>query len=317
VIEDGLGDEILSGDEIRELLRDELRPEPATEAAAGDELQSVLVVSRREDEVALLRERLELHGASVTVVRNPFTALDQLRTAHYRAILTDLELWASGGLLLFERWRPLPSRPLLVFVADRGQEPPETIAGRLRRSGAAAVLFRPLRARDVEEAALAVLGPSEEPPSGEEEPPRAAPAIEDGASVEELGWLRLFFHASRALRTTRGTERRIRALVSLIEEHLGPALVAVGWSERGRSRVIASTTRSADAQSMLQSLRSVEESSGGQALVVHSAGGSKAPEGAVSLVMAGLSGARQFREDLRHLLAQATGEAGASGPESE
>lgn len=306
MIENGLGDEILSGDEIRELLRDDPSPEPAAQASAGDELQSVLIVSRRRDDVSLLRDRLEAHGASVTVVRNPFAALDQLRTAHYRALVTDLGLWASGGLLLFERWRPLSSRPALVFVADRGEEAPETVAARLRRSGAVDVLFRPLRARDLEAAVLELLSRPRESPAPDRALPgdagtapgdEARPAevdVED-AAASELGWLRLFFHASRMLRATEGVEPRLRALVALLDDHVGPSLAAAGWRDGRRSLLLASTDRAADARSALQSLRPVEEAEEDGILIV---------SGSVSLLLGGAPDAHRYRADLEHLLGQ-------------
>ena len=129
----------LSGEELRELLRDAPLEEGMPADAKPPASKHVMLVSRRRDDLDLLRTRLEAHGAAVTIVRNPFSALDQLRRAVYEGVVADIDLWADDASLLIDRMRPRETGVPLLLVADRARDPDGRLECRLREAGAMAV----------------------------------------------------------------------------------------------------------------------------------------------------------------------------------
>jgi CheY-like chemotaxis protein len=233
----------LSGEEIRELLRDDaLGAEPVAEGPPGASRPSsghVLLVSRRKDDLGLFRSRLEAHGASVTIVRNPFSALDQIRRAVFEGVVTDLGLWANDGELLLDRVRPRDSGLPLLFIADRLRDEDGRLRTRLRGAGAFDVVFRPYSAADVERAAAELVSAAEAPPAATS-PPAQVPS--EGTSRGEVRWLRFFFHAQRAARAPSDGTLRLRAILDAAREHLAASSCAffVGGAT-GRFALIAGT----------------------------------------------------------------------------
>ena len=163
MIEDSFEKEILSGEEVRELLRDDFPAEDASpggpvspESPAASAALHVLLVSKRGGDTGLLRSRLEAIGAHVCAVRNPFSALDHLRSFPVDAIITELGLWAEDGALLFDRVRALGKEVPVLFLAERIRDPRGDLEERALRAGAWRVLFQPLQAGEAEEAVRAL-----------------------------------------------------------------------------------------------------------------------------------------------------------------
>ncbi|MBI4601276.1 MAG: response regulator [Planctomycetes bacterium] len=278
MIEDTTGGGLISDEEIRELLA-EPAPPPADQpgavagqpgvaayqprAAAGHE-RRVLLVSRRDGDAALLRARLEARGAVVHVVRQPFRALDVLRGLPLDAVVTDLELWADDGALLFDRIRVLGRAIPVLLVGDGpGAE------DRALRAGAWGFLARPFDAGAVERAARSLLEAAGEPPgacAGEpalegagELPPQETPAAPPRAAEEaaagpappvgappaargaerdaEIPWLRLHLALSRLAREWDPLDARARSVLELVREVLAPSAALLLYEDRGRLAV--------------------------------------------------------------------------------
>jgi CheY-like chemotaxis protein len=230
------GESLLTEEEIRELLSDV--PASREEGGNGDADASVnggtriLFLSRRGADAALLRARLEARGAVLQVVRNPFTALDRMRVAPPEAIVTDLDLWADDGALLFDRLARLPSAVPVVFLArSRGDQ--ARIDERLRKAGAWEVLFQPFDAGEAESAARRLLDAARGVPVARSSPPElegippcssGGPAGESSRPAEELG-------PSGELEGLDGlAERDVDARSSLLES---------GEGTGGESRLVA------------------------------------------------------------------------------
>ncbi len=232
--------EPLSAAEIRGLLGDEAAADPDVPAAAGDRgsalRRRVLLVSRDEDEVRLLRGVLGGLGIDCSVVRNPFSALDQIRLRGFDGVISDFDLWSSSGELLFQRLGASAAAPVVFLCA--GAE----AAGAARAAGAAEVLRRPLQPRDLAAAAeLFGAGRTAETPAAEHPPepppsirrrtelaqppePRAAtPPVRATQTAEagELAWLRFFFEVRRLLRAEPPGRRRIPVILSSFARELG------------------------------------------------------------------------------------------------
>lgn len=242
---DAAGD-LVTGEEIRELLADDGPPapaiprahEPPREAGAG-----ILLVSRRAADVEVLRACLASGGAAVAVARNPFTALDRLRAEDFDAVISDFDVWAQDGKLLFERIQELGRDVPVLFIGDPAQDRETRLEERALRAGAAGILFRPLSAGDVESAVRSLLArpcpagrtlPAEPP-----RPPRLATSGSRGArapsSPPDLPWLR-FFHAASRLRRAQGPRGSMaRALASLAWKALSPEAVGIFYPEKDES----------------------------------------------------------------------------------
>jgi CheY-like chemotaxis protein len=137
----------LSEEEVRGLLGDPGNGsrEPASDRAApvAGELR-VLVVSRDEGQVQLLRGVLGSLPAEVVAVKNPFSALDRLRLQRYSGVISDFDLWAEKGKLLFSRLASSGSLSPVVFICGSHEE-----ATAARKSGAIEVLRRPIQPADL------------------------------------------------------------------------------------------------------------------------------------------------------------------------
>lgn len=234
----------LSGDEIRELLR-----EPEGESAPVPEIRScsVLLLSKRPEETDLLKGRLEAAGAKVTAGRNPFTALDQIRRMPFDGIVSDLDLWANDGSLLLERVSG--TRTLVLFVSREPMATAGELEKRLRDRGAWRVLFHPLDPRDVEGAAQALVAmargsteapaPAAEAKAAQGQDARAAgpqtgerPRIGDEVAGE-LAWLRFLCEAQRTLRAAPGREARLKELLEIGLKVLGATGAGLFHTEGG------------------------------------------------------------------------------------
>lgn len=257
----------LSGEEIRELLRDDLleaeTPAEGRPAPGGAGLRNILLVARRKDDLELFRSRLEAHGAAVTIVKNPFTALDQIRRAVFEGVVTDLDLWANDGELLLDRVRPRDTRLPLLLIADRSRDEDGRLESRLREAGAMEIVFRPLRAAEVERAALNLVGVvgvpaetsmdagAEEGSTGAHPAGASAGLLGIEAPVGELLWLRFFFHAQRAVRA--GTEPLLclRAVLDAALEHLAPRSAAFFVADDARRFALIVGPSGADPDALL------------------------------------------------------------------
>jgi hypothetical protein len=166
VQQDSSGPDFLSGDEIRELLRDGPLPDadPAADVSRGAECHPgdrsvplrVLLISRGDRDAALVRSRLEATGMRVNAVRNPFMALDQLRALPHDAVVSDFDLWADDAALLFERLRQADKDLPVVFLGNP-REDRNKLETRARRAGAWGVIPRPFHAGEVETTARNLL----------------------------------------------------------------------------------------------------------------------------------------------------------------
>jgi CheY-like chemotaxis protein len=197
----------------------------------------------------------------VTVLRNPFGALDQMRRDSYDAVVSDMALWANRGALLLERLG-VPGRkvPVLFVASAEGHLRQEVEAFALER-GAWRVLFRPLAAADLEKA---VQDLREEcircPPStavstgtGAAAAPRASTEPFGPAEVE-LAWLRFFFHAFRASREESSFEECAGRLLAGAMEHLQPRAAGVFFVLDGRPHVLLSRSGAEPDEALLQLL---------------------------------------------------------------
>jgi two-component system chemotaxis response regulator CheY len=196
-------------------------------------------------DVDLLKACLGFSGASTTVARNPFTALDRVRAEEPDLVVSDLDLWANDGALLLQRLRCLSRAPPLLFLAD-----PTRSAGleeRARRAGAAGVLLRPLRPGEVEDrlgdllrardGGLVGRPPTEGVAGGADQegaPTAMSPAeppAEPGSA--ELAWLRFLHGASRLARLEAPKADRARAFARRALQDLHARAAAIVYREGG------------------------------------------------------------------------------------
>jgi CheY-like chemotaxis protein len=239
VIDGRFEGESLSGEEIRGLLGEE----DSTDEKKKSPLRiHVLLASRSEEDADLLRGRLECHGAVVTQVRNPFSALDQLRRARYEGVVSDVELWAGEGSLLMDRVLRSESAVPVLFVGGTTGPPPGGLRARLLQAGAWDLLPRPLETGSLEKTVLDFVSHcagarSRRPPAPRQKPAGAAGPdretaetptrpSEDGSRAELL-WLRFFFHAQKGLHCDPPLESRARVLAQAALEHLQPRAVSI------------------------------------------------------------------------------------------
>lgn len=278
--------EALTADEIRALLDDSPpEEEPAEPRAAGG--VPLLFVARRRTEAGLLRQRLAALGAHVSTARNPFQALDEIRLRPPRAIVSELDLWANEGELLFRRLAAANSSAPVLFVATSSPSP-DTLVERLTRAGAWGVVFEPISPHDAETAALRLLEearaaaeendaadsgqataasppspPVAPPPLAEPAPPRrdAAPGLQ-----AELAALRLHLAVCRA-RSIDSAAGRALAISRQVRD-LGVATgVAVVYSDGGRSRALIDACDKIELERLSRLL-----AGGGEGLVLGDAG---------------------------------------------
>jgi len=260
VMEDGFGPDFLSGEEIRELLREGPVPDsdpPADSGRGGGSVPlRVLLISRGGGDAALVRSRLEATGMSVHAVRNPFMALDQLRASPHHAVVSDFDLWANDASLLCERLRQGGKELPVVFLGNP-REDRNNLETRARRAGAWGVLPRPFHAGEVETTAQNLLeaarsastprgggGGSIFPPrspQGDEIPPRSsqgdeiAPRSAEGDGVRgELLWLRFYFQLSQALQSSASGRVPPQELLELARKAFSPGAVGVFYERGGR-----------------------------------------------------------------------------------
>jgi len=297
-----LGDSTLSDEELRALLGEpevdsvssslEVVNEPigtvpneATRLRTGASLAArdgadqtefrVLVASRRRHDAGMIVERLRAHSFAVDTVRNPFRALDQVRSESYDTVVSDLELWADGGGLLMERLSGLSRRPLVVFLAPRSRPRSE-----LLRRGVAGILLCPLDPPSTElavgqmrRALTANCFP--DPPEGRAsaevsslhgEP--VVPEVGDALAVNypetrvldpiernesrtdagEVAWLRFFLEAQRLLFRGTSSDALYQSLVELGCDVLGAegASIVYHRDERPRVYLVGATSDALD-----------------------------------------------------------------------
>ena len=139
----GEGLEPLSEEEIRGLLGDpgngSREPVPDRAVPAAGALR-ILVVSRDEDQIEVLRGVLGSLQVEVVTVKNPFSALDRLRLQRFAGVISDFDLWAEKGKLLFGRLASSGYPSPVVFICGSHEE-----AAAARKSGASEVLRRPIQ----------------------------------------------------------------------------------------------------------------------------------------------------------------------------
>ncbi len=232
--------EPLSEEEMRGLLGEDpgngSSQEPPPEREGRD--LRVLVVSRDEDQIQALRGVLGSLQIEVATVKNPFSALDRLRLRRYSGVISDFDLWAEKGKLLFGRLASSGSPAPVVFICGSPEE-----AADARRSGAAEVVRRPIQPADLVRAVeafrpLPERRPSPEPPVPPS-PPRPASAAPGGLSREpspgdELPWLRFFFESRRAVREARSPAERLTAILACFAREIDPRPCGLGIaSEEG------------------------------------------------------------------------------------
>ena len=330
--DDGFLDSIVSDEEIKALLRDEDgdQAEPETVPALRSELPTgqlaVVLASRRSDDADFLLERLKARSVRVDVARNAFRALDLLRARSYVAVLSDLNLWADGGRLLFDRLSGMAEPPLVVFLTEKVARSEQTAL----KAGVAGELSCPLSLRDVEvavEQLLAVVRPAtaavDGPLSTAETVPAGAPLLGGrrepwpSASRGEMPWLRFFLEGQRLLRSCGERCAFLSGLVRLACETLGAEAAAIKVEINGQSRALLSVAsrdrKLSEIAAVLESQIPSECAEAVFSLQVDGASGSpqgEPGEGACRIVLVGLPRhvlyvAPTFREDLRYLIARA------------
>ena len=273
----------VSGEEIRELLREDAGEpgdaSPRVVQASG----RVLVVLRRGPEGDLIKGRLKANGLDVTVLRNPFGALDQMRRDAYDAVVSDMALWANRGALLLERLGAPQRKVPVLFLASAEGEPREEVEALALKRGAWRVLFRPLGAADLEKAAqdlreacvkgAASTAPSEVPggeaprppsPRDAQAPRTSAPRGSGepfGPAEAELAWLRFFHHSFSASMEAGSFEACAGKILAGAMEHLQPRAAGVFFALDGRPHVLLSRS-SAEPEEVLLHLLDAARSEG-------------------------------------------------------
>ena len=326
MIEGPADHEIVSEDELRALLSDELlSPAPETSSSAR-----VLFVARAGADAVLLRQRLEAAGATVAQVRNPFSALDLIRKTPPDAVVSDLEVWAGDGELLFDRLGSLPKSIPVLFLADSKGEV-ATLESRLQRVGAWGLLVKPVAAGDAETAARRLLDaaagafpgdgeslPLARPEGGEPLRTEAAPAPRQeaendapaGAEVE-LPWLRFHLLVTRALRIPDSPDERARSILKAARECFQPRAAGLTWrvgeTPVGRFELGAGEPPGLIAEAAAAAARPAEPTTGDAPADIV-----LGPPDGPRLALLGLpqpvrANGLQFLDDIRSLLEQAFG----------
>ncbi len=230
--------EILTGEEIRELLWDQ--PPGTYVPRESPRRAEVLFVARRSRESHLLETLLAAAGCEITVVRNPFAALDRIRSSPPQAIVSELELWAEEGSLLLERLRSTHLRLPVLLISPESRNP-EQVAARLTRAGAWGVLFRPIPAGDVEQAVHGLLETAATIAS--ESPSKSAVAAPMNSSgpqwtdLEEALCLRFHLELTRISRRAPNPQERSAAVLDEVRGRLSPHSVAIVYRDKGLLRV--------------------------------------------------------------------------------
>lgn len=210
---------------------EEAAPRGDTRSEATLERWSVLMASRRADDARALTDRLLAHHAEVTAVRSSFRALDRIRANHYDAVVTDLELWADGGALLFQRIVELEDRPLVIFLSERDLRKDRALLS----AGAAGVILSPLSPRQVEltvRQLLDALRVAKKPLShtdNEATLPNAKADPEIGSVDGEVEWLRFLLEGQRVRHTHEARESFFGALAEVAREYVGARAVGITY----------------------------------------------------------------------------------------
>jgi CheY-like chemotaxis protein len=250
----------VSGEEIRELLREDAGEPEDVSSSVAPASGRVLVVLRRGPDGDLISDRLKASGLDVTVLRNPFEALDQMRRDAYDAVVSDMALWANRGALLLERLGAPRRKIPVLFLASAEGQPREEVEAFALRHGAWRVLFMPLGAADLEKAVLdlrdacikgaastaAAEAPGREaprfPPAQAVQASRAsaprAPGEPFGPAEAELAWLRFFYHSFSASREEGSFEARAGRILAAAMEHLRPRAAGVFFALDGRPHAL-------------------------------------------------------------------------------
>lgn len=318
--------ESLSGEEIRGLLGED----DSTEENKPPSRIHVLLASRREEDAGLLRGRLESHGAVVTQVRNPFSALDQLRRARYEGVVSDVDLWAREGCLLMDRVLRAKSAVPVLFVGEPAGPAAGGLRARLVQAGAWDLLLRPLETASLEKMVLDFVshcaGASSRLPS---DPPQAAavsPAPgretadeaddsgsrpEEDSSRGEFLWLRFFFHAQRSPPGESRDKIAARGLAGAALEHLHPRAVSIAVECREGVAAFVLGRRGQDPEGILEEVvRAGKDRGSPRGLTVRTgAQGHRTSLTLLDLPDEVHAAAEPFLRDLRELLERVAGSA--------
>ena len=181
-----------------------------TEPAGG----RVLLLLRDRKESSFLHGQLIHLGYQVTAIRNPFSALDALRSQQHDLILSEFDVWADDGRLLFDRLRLSEEVVPVIFVLDSSEPAKQALS-----AGAVGVVVRPVHPGDLEEAVRSAQSTA---PTVSQPPRRGR-----GALLDETEWLRFFFQVRRSARTSSKREERLARMVSCFAEFVRPRAVFV------------------------------------------------------------------------------------------
>lgn len=244
--------EALSAEEIQALLAETDGPVEAAAAATAATGARLLLVVRRDSAAELLRARFSALGARVSVVRNPFQALDRIRQEPPQAIVTELGLWANDGELLFHRLAAAQSEAPVLLVAP-STPTPDRIVEQLTRAGAWGVIFEPISPQDAGMAVERLLetvqaGTSFAANDGDANPPPVQPVASAEAiavptaksttpcwgPAEELVALRVHLAISRCQRLALPAAGRAAEILQGIRQVAVVSSLAMVYEEKGR-----------------------------------------------------------------------------------
>ncbi|PKO34604.1 MAG: hybrid sensor histidine kinase/response regulator [Betaproteobacteria bacterium HGW-Betaproteobacteria-7] len=179
-----------------------LAPFDLVEVEAGEsKVMEILLVEDNPVNQELARRLLERHAHRVTVANNGVEALEQFDSRHFDVILMDMQMPVMGGLeatetirsremrrswVISENFRPvyIVAMTANVMASDRQ---------RCREAGMNDYLAKPLRPAELEAAlARACSGDVAEPAVDRRQVESAAPGLDLGAALRDIGDVDLF-----------------------------------------------------------------------------------------------------------------------------
>lgn len=82
-------------------------------------IKTILVIEENDDGITILKDRLELWGYQVTVVKNEGDAIDKIKTNKIAGIIFELNIRGAEGLIALSEFNQInPHIPILAMSEE-------------------------------------------------------------------------------------------------------------------------------------------------------------------------------------------------------